>query len=291
MTYAFAPFGGGSRVVSLWDMLRFHADKFVEVFNVLNGPDFIIGLEKAKGTVEFPDPLWDRLLRYASRHVENLREQLQELGLPVSAKRAGELYLNLTTSVPGVSPETRRRLIKQDIEELRRRVADELEGRAFFYIPDHVGLLSDPAPFGERVDEAYPSARHDISEAGCCLALKRSTACVLHLMRVLEPGLVSLAAALGVSMPRKSWEMIINKLEKEIVDRSSNPPDEKWKEEDEPFFSGAASHFRIIKNAWRNHAMHGRDKYTEQEAEDIYRSVRAFMQHLSERLSEEGLSS
>ena len=35
MTCAFAPFGGDPRVVGLWDMLRFHADKFVDVLNTL----------------------------------------------------------------------------------------------------------------------------------------------------------------------------------------------------------------------------------------------------------------
>ena len=73
--------------------------------------------------------------------------------------------------------------------------------------------------------------------------------------------------------------------------RNKKTHGEEWKNEDEPFFSGAASHFLLIKNAWRNRAMHARSKYTEEEAEVIYNSVRAFMRHLSERLSEEGLSS
>ena len=66
---------------------------------------------------------------------------------------------------------------------------------------------------------------------------------------------------------------------------------QEWKDKDEPFFAEAATHFRFIKNGWRNHAMHGRDKYTDEEAEGIYESVRSLMSHLSERLSEEGLSS
>ena len=37
--------------------------------------------------------------------------------------------------------------------------------------------------------------------------------------------------------------------------------------------------------------MHGKDKFTDEEAEEIYDSIRSFMRHLSERLSEEGLSS
>ena len=175
--------------------------------------------------------------------------------------------------------------------ELRERVADELKGKAFYYVSDHVELLSDSPLFGDKVEEAFPSARYGISEAGRCLALRRSTACVLHLMRALEPVLTSLCAALDMSMPRKSWDIVIRKIAKEIRSRSEGPTDEKWRDEDEPFFSEAAAHFQLIKSAWRNHAMHGRDIYTEERAEEIYDSVRSFMHHLSKRLSEEGLSS
>lgn len=45
-------------------------------------------------------------------------------------------------------------------------MADELEGKALYYISDHVDLLSDRPLFGKQVDEAFPSAQYDISEAG-----------------------------------------------------------------------------------------------------------------------------
>ena len=261
-------------------MLRFHADQFVEILNLITTIEKLLDAQDsffdAKGSAAFVASITARL----NRHLEDLQ-------LQTSAIKANQIQLALTHLDLGPGAALGQ-LVKKYCEELRERVAHELQGKVIYYISDHVDLLSDSPLFGDEVDEAFPSARYDISEAGCCLALRRPTACVLHLMRALEPGLASLSAALGVNMPRKSWEVILNTLQKEIGARSSNPPDEKWKEEDEPFFSGAASHFRIIKNAWRNHAMHGKDKYTEQEAEDIYGSVRSFMQHLSEHLSEEG---
>jgi hypothetical protein len=75
-------------------------------------------------------------------------------------------------------------------------------------------------------------------------------------------------------------------MEKEIRSRTKETHGEDWKNIDEPFFSEAATHFRFLKNGWRNHAMHARVKYTEEEADEIYRSVRALMRHLSERLCE-----
>ena len=47
--------------------------------------------------------------------------------------------------------------------------------------------------FGEEVFAAYPSANDDIFEASICLALERGTACVMHLGRVVEVGLRSIA--------------------------------------------------------------------------------------------------
>ena len=259
----------------------------MEVFNTLSQLEGVLGLAKLDKTFEIPDSL----LLYAGSQVKNLHEQLQELGLPVSAEKANELYFGLTTSVPGVSPSTRCQVVKQNSEELRRRVAAELKGKAIYYVSDHVDLLTDSPLFGDKVDGAFPSAQYDITEAGRCLALRRPTACVVHLMRALEVALASLAKALGQNITTQTWNTILNVLEAEIRSRDKKTLGEKWREEDEQFFAEAATHFRMIKNAWRNHAMHAKDKYTDEEAENIYDSVHSFIRHLSDRLSEEGLSS
>ena len=271
-------------MVSLWEMLRFHAKSFVEGFNYLIQLEIMVGLTQFNNTLE----IQESQLLFIGNHVKNLREQLQELGLSVSAKKAGELCFGLTTPVHGVSSSARYQLLQKNSEELRQRVEDELEGKALYYVSDHVDLLSGAPLFGEQVDDAFPSARHDIAEAGCCLALRRSTACVLHLMRALEPGLASLAAALEVDHANTNWQTIIDRMESKITSRNKGTNDEKWKNEDKPFFAEAATHFLMIKNAWRNHAMHGKDKYADEEAKKIYESVKSFMHHLSKRLSEEG---
>ena len=283
MTCSVAPFGGGSRVVSPWDMLRFHADKFVEILNLLKTAENLMASPQAV----LSDP---SLLQHWDKEVQLLKEQLDELGLRVSAKMAHRVHIGLT-HVNRESPDGWAMMIKKYCEELRARVADELEGKAIYFVSDRVDLLSDEPLFGDEVDGAFPSAQYDIAEAGRCLALSRSTACVGHLMRALEVVLASLANALGLSLTTDNWNTILNDIEKEIRSRTKATHGPAWKDRDEPFFAGAATHFRLVKNAWRNHAAHGRVKYTEQEAEDIYGSVRAFMRHLSERLSEEELSS
>ena len=72
MTCSFAPFGGGSRVVSLWDMLQFYADKFVNVFNTL---------DLVEGRLGNPNDLMkDEVgLSYVDSQLQQLHDQL--LGL------------------------------------------------------------------------------------------------------------------------------------------------------------------------------------------------------------------
>lgn len=56
--------------------------------------------------------------------------------------------------------------------------------------------------------------------------------------------------------------------------------------EQKEFYAQAVSHFGILKDAWRNHTMHVRGIYTEEQAELIFNNVKSFMQKLSTKLSE-----
>ena len=230
------------------------------------------------------------LLKYYRKNVQHLEKLLQEIDLQVSAKKAGEVYV-LLTNAKRTDADAWGEVLEQSCNELRERIAHELEGRTFYYISDHVDLMEDSPLFGNEVDGAFPSAQYDIFEAGRCLALRRSTACVVHLMRALEVALASLANALGMTLTAANWNTILNDMENEIRSRTKNTHGQTWKDRDEPFFAEAAAHMRFIKNGWRNHAMHQKRKYTVEEAEAIYDNVRSFMCHLSGRLSEEGHSS
>jgi hypothetical protein len=107
-------------------------------------------------------------------------------------------------------------------------------------------------------------------------------------MRILEIGLTALGAVFSVSLAHTNWEPAIREIESKIREMHKDP---QWKalpdcKEQQEFYAQAASNFGILKDAWRNYTMHIRAKYTETEAEQIYNSVRAFMQKLAERLHE-----
>ena len=92
------------------------------------------------------------------------------------------------------------------IAELDKLLRNELDYVRFFHVPDlKLDYYNAPALFGTEVKDHFPSATFDIKEAGNCYALSRNTACVFHLMRVLEIGLTVLGAVFGVSLAHTNW--------------------------------------------------------------------------------------
>lgn len=146
----------------------------------------------------------------------------------------------------------------------------------------HADFLDPKAPpFGQPVRDAFPSAAPDIADAGRCRALGLWTACVMHLMRALEPALSALAVSLNIEAGQ-NWDTALNQIDAELrsVRKSTQgAAAEQWASE-------AALQLRAIKNAWRNHAMHGVGRYGEEDAVRIYDSVKFLMQTLAARLSE-----
>jgi len=146
----------------------------------------------------------------------------------------------------------------------------------------HSGYFDPSSPlFGEEVDDAFPTASSEITDAGKCRAAGLWTACVMHLMRGLEPALSALAQSMEV-VPDQNWNSALNQIEgklREIRKSNAGVDSEQWASE-------AVLQLRAIKNAWRNHAMHGRVRYNEDEAIRIFDSVKYLMQSLACRLSE-----
>jgi len=143
-------------------------------------------------------------------------------------------------------------------------------------------------PFGQNVADIFIDASYDICEAGRCLATELDTACVLHLMRVLEIGLQRLADRFNIPFERANWNTIIDQIESAIRRISTDSPrPANWKHEEERY-ARVAKEFRYIKDSWRNHAMHSRSRYDFDEAKTIYSHTREFMNELASLLKAGG---
>lgn len=197
-----------------------------------------------------------------------------EMGLLVGTHKASSIVHQLT---PGdANPHD----IAVELGHLSEIIHSELESHVFFYIePTKAHLYSQPELFGLQVAERFPSASDDIEEAGKCLALNRGTACVFHLMRVLEAGLYTLASDLSIEQIEENWQNVIEQIQKAI--KSLSKTDAR-----KDLYADAATHFMHVKDAWRNRTMHIGRIYTDEKAQQIFDNTKGFMQALATRLSE-----
>lgn len=214
--------------------------------------------------------------------LKDVRPQCEAIGLRVCVVHIDEIIRRLASGKA-----VKRKDLIPLTKELHDNFKRELGVTKFFRLSSdtqhYYGVVN---AFGPEVAKAFSSSEYDIKEAGNCLAVSRATAAVFHAMRVLEHGLHALANQFSVPFEHKTWGEIIERIEKAIRDigkQPDKPPN--WKDE-EQFYSEAAAQFMHFKNAWRNYTAHARFKYTETEAESIYRHVRDFMQHLAKRLKE-----
>ena len=212
--------------------------------------------------------------------------ELIHFNLPQSLKYAERMQREFS------SGNYKNREFKNSVGILRERIQDELADIIFMFIPkDEAPYFQNERIFGEEVAVKFPQASEDIAEAGNCLAMGRYTACIFHLMRVVEYGLRALAKDLRIKFTRspstpvelREWGEIINAIETKIGEIEKRKRTHK-REFDLEFYHGAGAQFRHFKNAWRNHVMHTRAHYDESQAKSVMSHVREFMQHLATRL-------
>jgi len=213
-------------------------------------------------------------------------EYCKEIGLVLSAR-----YIERMKSVID-EDDTDFDLAFRMVVNLRGRIDDELSLAHFMQIPStKATFFQDQALFGQDVSNNFPSTILDIEEAGKCLALSRSTACVFHLMRVVEVGVKAFAQALGVlgavRTAQPSWGEVLRLTNAEIQAKNKSG-DPSWTPEKRGFFENVQADLMTVKNAWRNTTMHVENTYDDERAEDVFNAVKGFMRHLAKHIDESG---
>jgi hypothetical protein len=212
--------------------------------------------------------------------VQIVRDQLSLSNLKVSLNIA-DISLKMIKTEPR---KIYNEFLAAQLNALKEAVSAELQTMLFFRMGDELRkYFETPNLFGDEVALKFPSASLDIEEAGKCLALARHTASVFHLMRVMEVGLRALGKELGIDYA-PSWDAYIGSIQKNITAKLHDKSEE-WKNS-ERLFKEVLGNLMTIKIAWRNPTMHIERNYTSDEAEDVLRAVRNFMQRLSERFSQ-----
>jgi hypothetical protein len=191
----------------------------------------------------------------AVAHVRALHAALETLGAHVAAAMAWQLIGRPDTAA-----------LARIEEPLRQELAAT---RCIIVPPPRAGWLEpDQPPFGLEVAADFSSTGYDIEEASTCLALRRPTAAVFHCLRVLENGIAICARRARVSDPlaasERDWQAIMRRLQGG-ADADVSP---------------ALDALAVVCRRWRAARLILADKYTEEEAEQIFRSVCGFMRAL-----------
>lgn len=210
-------------------------------------------------------------------HLDSVSALITDLPLNASALQVERIK----TVLAGAEP-TYEHIVRLT-HELQTRIADELAGVMFMHFnQSEVNLYQNLTPFGSEVAAKFPSALFDIEEAAKCFATARYTACVFHLMRVVELAVQQLGKRLKVSLvTEKNWQNILDEVNKAIRSLPAKTAKQKAIRDS---YSAASAHLQNVKEAWRNRVMHPKETYTENEAEEIFNHVKTLMRHLAKMI-------
>lgn len=216
------------------------------------------------------------------QEADRLRSGLMELGgCPVTVNKLEAIKV----TIPEVFDNEARSLLCRMTLEIVNDLASELESHKFLFLDKGVDLFEARTPFGDLVDRQFPSARQEVREAARCIALERPTAAACHLARSLEVVLTVLHVQLETNKPNaRGWNRLIEAIQERLTQFLREHPERE--SEDHAFFARASETFDHVRSGWRNDTMHAGVFYTDEEARDLYESVRVFMNHLAQRFGE-----
>jgi hypothetical protein len=272
-------------------MLKINAPAFVNALSFLAAMRASMvdkslsgALEEKSGRIGEMESL---LLESFQLMLGELKASLSVLSVPVTSSIVGEFDRSLKESVGSWGDVSK---YLQEIEAILKR---ELEVAVLLSLdPREVSYFEPKSPlFGKEFADKFPTeAAYEIDEAGKCLALGRSTACVFHLMRAMEIGVRTTARCLGVPDPVKpaerNWGVVLKAIQDAI--RTKWPNAAGRAHGDGALFEELYASLDAVRNPWRNATMHVEKKYTDEEAEHIFVAVRGFMKKLAARMDETG---
>lgn len=275
--------------VSFWDVIPYSVHSFWFAMQLLEqeaGCCFLVA--KKNPEAKFPRE-WDERFTGNLGHIHKKCADIQS----DAACRLIERILG--EAEQGQSLE----VINNKLHTLKGVIEDDVKARMFSYIPQQEWqILLESTGQWQPIWEKFASTKLDGEQGLECYAHGLYTACVFHMMMVLERGLAALSGKLGIKNPKKDWGSILREIEDAIhtlsvsarmMPKGTKPPSPRTAHSRAKllsFCSEAAKEFTYFKDAWRNHVSHGRAKYGQPDAFKVMTHVRDFMLHLATELKE-----
>ncbi|HKW75881.1 MAG TPA: hypothetical protein VJN64_10175 [Terriglobales bacterium] len=251
-------------MVTLYDVLKYAAAEVIALCQQLTAYAAI------------PQRALDQ--HYTSRlqsYLDTLHEHCEKLDLPLSTNQ-------IRTVVNAVNGQNAER-ISDALYELHRRVVEELQVKVCFCLQGTKVKYWHPFWLVETpIYDNFRSAWEEFQRAGHCFAYGENTACVFHLMRIVDFGLRRVAASLGVEYDARNWIGIASKIQQRMEQKHQTKTDE-WKKS-EPLYAEILTDIQAISRGHRNPVLHELEKkYDDREAEHMLNVVEGFMLHLAKQ--------
>ncbi len=247
-------------------MEKFSADAFLTIAKYL--ADVRARLEKFGP----PDSAVTRMTKDSGGYstLTAVRSLCERVGLRVSMKCVDHMIEQSLKEEPTVG------VLVEAVSQVERTIRWEMEDKLFMFIPpERAERYNQKELLGSAVNAKFSTTQYDVVEAGNCYACGRSTAVVFHLMRIMEVGVQQFGIKLGVTLTNeKNWQNILDEINKAI--RALDQKAQTTKE-----LAAASANLYSVKLAWRNEVMHPNDTYTLEEADNLLRQVRIFMEQLT----------
>jgi hypothetical protein len=229
----------------------------------------------------------------AAKTINTIQETLgttkkfcDQLELPESSKNVDRFIARIATGID--MPK-----LSNEIGSLLELIESEGEERFIYTIAKAKGeqWRQESQLWDDTILIKFPSAKNDANSALSCYALDQDTACIFHLMRIVELGLRALARERKVKIPKKKrlewteWQTVITELSKKTDLVGSWRPGPA-KDNALEFYRGTLGEFQAFKDVYRNHVMHTRGHYGPTESLRVLMHVRGFLERLSSKLDE-----
>ena len=280
------------KLVSLLEILRVHAEVFVEVSRNLWDSIRILDGDDIWKDDEHRIALLTRL--------RQLRTICTDSELPVTLALVNRIMRSFEINDDAKEADTTKELIrgnttnallKQYLYDTVHRFQDELSTKMFLQVPhSRMKRFDDPLDGWIEVAIHFPDVIGDIEEMQKCFALSRYSASMFHAMHVAEWCAIELGNHIGVIDPMKGWGPTTKQLDQLVRDgRSKFPGSLKVSFE---FVEQLNQEVTTMKLAWRHKIDHAANTliilpnadFTPDVAEHIIQSVKVFMQRIWEGL-------
>jgi hypothetical protein len=288
----FRPF----KIVSLWDIMRKIPAQLLELFRMLG-----VGVEgdqclrqvfkildeieqKCDARIERNGVELHALLK--SRSLEETLSGLRDIFIKLELKTSAAAAINLIKLSRREDKKLKDEKFWSMCEEILRVCKSELDTRLMFILePTHAAYYDMKGTIlGQNVIDEFPFLQVDAEEAGNCFAFENYTACVFHLMRIMEMITKNLAPRFKIKplfpdLKEKTWGKLVGEIDNQVKKLKDDTLKQKEKKEK---FRHSCALLEDVCRVTRNPLMHANiidiKPYNKKQAKDTMDRIVWFME-------------